>query len=199
MTSTPSSLTSALSGQALPEGMPSSPEAQENLVIEIANLLKYFAKLRREVAKLYLRQNNRGLLENVTAQLEAVLGSSDHAFSELISVMEEVNEKAASLQAHSQDEVIVTGAQEIRDLAVHGIELCTLQDVASQRIARIILSLKFVEECVDRLANSIGRKHVEELSNRMEPDAYNAPGMLGQGDTGISQPEVDQLFNGGSR
>ncbi|MCH9781072.1 MAG: hypothetical protein K0U36_07310 [Alphaproteobacteria bacterium] len=169
--------------------------AQENLVIEIANMLKYFAKLRKEVSKLYLRQNNRGLLENVTAQLEAVLGSSDVAFAELISVLEEVNEQAATLQASADNAEQQLQAQNIRNLVVRGIEVCTLQDVAGQRIARIILSLKFVEECVDRLATSIGRRHVEELSARWETDSYNAPGIIGRGDTGISQKEVDRLFD----
>ena len=169
---------------------------ERDLILEVSNLLRYFASLRKEIARLYLRHDERGLLENVHAQLDSVLDATEKATHEIITVLEEINSLAVSIQRNKSNPAEVESqCAQLRSLAVKGLESCTFQDVTGQRINRIFMSLRYVEECVDRIADSMGRKQIESLASKVPNQSFNAPGMVGRADTGINQGEIDRLFS----
>ncbi len=79
------------------------------------------------------------------------------------------------------------------------MEACSFQDLTGQRITKVVGSMKFVEERVNAMAELCGRNEVQALTDQWElPQqiddgaALEGPQRAGQG---ISQDEIDQLFN----
>ena len=79
------------------------------------------------------------------------------------------------------------------------LEACSFQDLTGQRINKVVGSMKFVEERVNAMAELFGRKEIQDLTDQWElPQqvddgvALDGPQRPGEG---ISQDEIDQLFN----
>jgi chemotaxis protein CheZ len=79
------------------------------------------------------------------------------------------------------------------------LEACSFQDLTGQRINKIVGSMKFVEERVNVMADLCGREEVQALTDQWELPQQVDDGVALDGPqragVGISQDEIDQLFN----
>ena len=82
------------------------------------------------------------------------------------------------------------------------MEACSFQDITGQRITKIVRSMKFVEERVDKMVQLWGRAEIENLASSLDLSSeederdkrlnLSGPQMP---DEAISQDDIDALFD----
>ena len=82
------------------------------------------------------------------------------------------------------------------------MEACSFQDITGQRITKIVRSMKFVEERVDKMVKLWGRAEIENLASSLDLSSeederdkrlnLSGPQMP---DEAISQDDIDALFD----
>jgi chemotaxis protein CheZ len=129
-------------------------------------------------------------MTRIARELEEVLTSSETATQKVLAAAEEIDQVANNLSAALTGKFEQDLAQDILDLVIRIFEACNFQDVAGQRINKVLATLKFVEDHVNRV--------LAEINN-----AAGAPrhGMLHgprlEIDTGhVSQADIDSMFDG---
>jgi chemotaxis protein CheZ len=129
-------------------------------------------------------------MTRIARELEEVLSSSETATQKVLAAAEEIDQVANNLSAALAGKFEYGLAQDILDLVIRIFEACNFQDVAGQRISKVLATLKFLEDHVNRV--------LAEISN-----AAAAPrdGMLHGPrlaiDTGhVSQADIDAMFDG---
>jgi len=82
------------------------------------------------------------------------------------------------------------------------MEACSFQDITGQRITKIVRSVKFVEERVDKMVELWGRDEIEAVSASLdltteEEERDKRLHLAGpqMADEAISQDEIDSLFD----
>jgi chemotaxis protein CheZ len=129
-------------------------------------------------------------MTRIARELEEVLSSSETATQKVLAAAEQIDQVANNLSAALTGKFEQGLAQDILDLVIRIFEACNFQDVAGQRISKVLATLKFLEDHVNRV--------LAEINN-----AAGAPrdGMLHgprlEIDSGhISQAEIDAMFGG---
>ncbi len=101
--------------------------------------------------------------------------------------------------AHPEPSEIDSLCDGIATKTTAALEACSFQDLTGQRINKIVGSMKFVEERVNVMADLCGREEVQALTDQWELPQQVDDGVALDGPqragVGISQDEIDQLFN----
>lgn len=88
----------------------------------------------------------------VTRELDAVVESAEQATQQILGAAEDIEDAANTLSASLQREQEKSLALDIQDNVLRIFEACNFQDIAGQRIAKVLTTLQFVE---DRIAHMI--------------------------------------------
>src|SRR5262245_3052933 len=159
-------------------------------------------RTKHEIAALHVNALNAPETGRAARELDAVIGGSEHAIQQILAAAEDIDEAANTLSAGLKQEQERALAQDIRDQVIRIFEASNFQDLAGQRITRVLVALKFIEERVARMMEIWGgieafRDHTAAaLAERGQPSLMlNGPKL--DGDSGhASQAEVDALFSG---
>jgi chemotaxis protein CheZ len=194
--------------RALLETRGSRPEAAitprmtdaEAFKSELGIVYDAIARTKHEIATLHVTGFGSPEMGRVTGELDAVVGSSEIATHRILEAGEEIDDIATTLSAalkNLQDQDL---ARDIQDHVTRIFEACNFQDIAGQRITKVINTLKFIEEHILRMMEIWGG--IEEFKDivpaakvqrESQPQLVNGP-ML-QGDHGcVSQKEIDAMF-----
>jgi chemotaxis protein CheZ len=121
----------------------------------------------------------------IPSELKAVVTSSEQAAQKILAAAEDIDQAANNLSAALKDDVAHGLAQDIRDRVIQIFEACNYQDLASQRVTKVIAALGRIERQITRtlkdhaLAEAAPPVHGPRLPN----------------DQGhVSQRDVDSLF-----
>lgn len=158
------------------------------------------ADTKRELASLQVGDRGRELAR-LTDELDAVLKATETAADTLLHAAERIDQHAADLQASIKKPAENQLVADIRDQVVTIFEACNFQDLTGQRISKVVDTLGFVEERVERMmsmwvgVNARGAGPVViDTGEEDEQDALlNGPKL--EGDDGhVSQNDIDALF-----
>jgi chemotaxis protein CheZ len=152
---------------------------------------------RQEIAAL-----RRGVFEDssrVARELAAVFDGAERATEQILAAAEVIEEAADTLSASLQREQEQGLAQDIQDHAVRIFEACNFQDLAGQRIAKVIAALTSVEAGLARMTDIWGGLAAfEDDAAAAATGGHPAEHLHGpkiEGDPGhVTQAEVDALF-----
>src|SRR5262245_22200307 len=154
---------------------------------------------KQEIAALHVNALNSPDTGRVARELDAVAGGSERAIQQILAAAEDIDEAANTLSAALKNEQERALAQDIRDQVIRIFEASNFQDLAGQRINRVLTTLKFIEERVTRMMEIWGgidafREHTAAaLAERQGSPLLNGPKL--EGDPGhATQAEVDALF-----
>ena len=84
----------------------------------------------------------------VTRELDAVVESAERATQQILNAAEDIEEAAKTLSASLKHQQELSLALDIQDNVLRIFEACNFQDLSGQRIAKVLATLKFVEERV---------------------------------------------------
>ncbi len=165
---------------------------------ELALIHDAVGRTKRELAALTGAGHAGPHVSRATGELNAVAGATEKATQKILRAAEEIDENAKTLAAAVKNEQGL--AQDIQDQVVQIYEACNFQDLAGQRIGKVMVTLKVVEEHVARMLeiwNGIeqGKMH-NAAASRQRPEGRLVNGPKLNGDPGhASQRDIDKMFN----
>lgn len=170
------------------------------LKMELRALANSIQETKREIAHLRARDAETDRLEVVTGELDAVVGATERATHGILEAAEKIDTIANTLRAHGDDSYVKQQAEELSDHIMSIYEHSNFQDITGQRINKVVNTLKFVEERVDRMISIWGQETFQELIAELPDEVaqdddrrlLNGPQLENQG---ISQDEIDRLFD----
>jgi chemotaxis protein CheZ len=131
-------------------------------------------------------------MTRIAHELEEVIDNTETATQRVLAAAEEIDQLANNLAAALKGRYEQGLAKDIQDLVVAIFEACNFQDLAGQRITKVLTTLNFVEDHVTRVLEEIRnpstiKRDGEQLLHgpRLDNDSGHA-----------SQADIDELFGG---
>jgi chemotaxis protein CheZ len=172
-------------------------EAAPAIGNELAVLRDAIVRNKRELSAL-INDGNERRMSRAAGELGAAVESMEKATQKILASAEAVDECARALASALTDDYHHGLAQDVQDHVVRVYEACNFQDLAGQRIGKVIATLITVEE---QLATMVQRYHGSSEADRPADDACRSPagdlinGPRLDGDAGhVSQQDIDAMF-----
>ena len=131
-------------------------------------------------------------MTRIAHELEEVVDSTERATQKVLAAAEEIDQVANNLVAALNGKFEQGLAKDIQELVVKIFEACNFQDLAGQRIAKVLATLNFVEDHVTRA--------LEEIKNpsatRRDGAQYLHGPRLDTDGGHVSQADIDEMFSG---
>jgi len=168
------------------------------LMRELSLIREAILRDKRDLASLLGMPGEERRMTRAAAELGATIGGMENATQKILMATEIIDESARALSASIKKEYERGLAQEIQDCVVRVYEACNFQDLAGQRISKVMATLKFIEEHVTSMILRWGGldhdRKAAELTPANEQRLVNGPKLAT--DTGhVSQHDIDALFN----
>jgi chemotaxis protein CheZ len=133
----------------------------------------------------------------MTRELDAVAESAERATQQILSAAEDIEDAANTLSASLKQEQELSLALDIQDNVLRIFEACNFQDLTGQRIAKVLTTLKFVEERVAHMIEIWGgidafRSYAADAE--LHQDAFLHGPKLHDDDGHVSQDDIDIMF-----
>jgi len=133
----------------------------------------------------------------VTQELDAIVSATEGATNTILEAAEKVDGFAEQIEALGTDGATHQLASDIRDTIITMFEACNFQDITGQRISKVVKTLQFIEERVNRMIEIWGAEGFEDLHQTQEEldeeaKLLNGPQLANQG---VTQADIDKLFD----
>ncbi|MDJ0683349.1 MAG: protein phosphatase CheZ [Alphaproteobacteria bacterium] len=177
---------------------------EERLRGEVQGLFQYIQRFREEIAQMVQpdADSEKTQFENISEQLDAIIGATEKATHQILEGMEQIGDITEKIRGATDPEEVTALCDALEGAAMHTMEACTFQDITGQRVTKIVRSMQFVEERVDRMLDIWGREEVQSLaedysdqSKKRTGDAALLNGPALEGEQQISQADIDALFD----
>jgi chemotaxis protein CheZ len=171
----------------------------QRLKEEIAIVYQSINRTKQEIATLHLTGFDGEATARVTRELGAVVGGTEHAALQILNAAEQIDQTANTLGATLKD-VHQQRLSEIQDHVMRIFEACSFQDLAGQRISKVLATLRFIETHILRMMEIWGgldafKEFAPEATAHRQSDTHLVNGPKLDDDQGhISQDDVDALF-----
>lgn len=170
------------------------------LKIELDVIDQAIKKTKGEMVSLQDHGLDGGQMARVTQELAAVIAGTTEATDRILKSAETVEQSASVLTAALKSEHEIGLAQDIQDQVTQIFEACNFHDLTSQRISKVVTTLKQVEDHIAQMVeiwSAIERftSYVARLAPGGDGDSLlNGPKL--DGDEGhSSQNDIDALFH----
>jgi chemotaxis protein CheZ len=153
-------------------------------------------RTKRELAALHMAAVGESGSARMIRQLDAVAENAERATKQILDAAEAIDDSTNTLSASLKHEQELSLALDIQDNVLRIFEACNFQDLSGQRIAKVLATLKFVEQRIAHMVEVWGG--IEALKD-FAPDAAERGTQLHgpklDGDEGhASQEDVDAMF-----
>jgi len=131
-------------------------------------------------------------MARIAHELEEVVSSTERATQKVLAAAEEIDQVANNLAVALSGKFEQGLAKDIQDLVIRIFEACNFQDLAGQRIAKVLATLNFVEDHVTRVLEEI---KTPTAARRDGAQYLHGPRL--EIDNGhVSQADIDEMFSG---
>ena len=140
-------------------------------------------------------------MARVGRELDAVIAGTEQATQNILKSAEDIDQIAGNISSLLQGEYAQGLAQDMRDHVVKIFEACNFQDITGQRIGKVIATLKFIEDHINRMRDiwrGIGHTGptAPDALGSVNPESKFLNGPRLAGDTGhSSQADIDMIFD----
>jgi chemotaxis protein CheZ len=172
----------------------------QKLKPEIDMIEDAICRTKQELATIHVTGFNGPEMARVANELDAVVEDTEQATQAILGAVEEIGQNANALAAALSSEADQQSARAIQDKVVRIFEACNFQDLTGQRITKVVATLKFIEDHIQRmLAIWGGIEALKEFTpvaraEREIDDLLHGPKL--PGDEGhASQDDIDALFD----
>jgi chemotaxis protein CheZ len=130
-------------------------------------------------------------MTRIAYELTEVVASTEQATQQILGAAEEIDQAAKNLSAALTGKYEQGLVQDIQDLVIRIFEACNFQDLAGQRISKVLSILNFVEDHVARILEDIAR---ESAAVQRNGEQYLHGPRLDSDSGHVSQAEIDAMF-----
>jgi chemotaxis protein CheZ len=177
---------------------PCGSEELRRLKSETDAIYLALTRTKQEVAALHVNAFGPPPVR-VTRELDAVVESAERATEQILGAAEDIEDAANTLSASLQRQQEQALALDIQDNVLRIFEACNFQDLTGQRIAKVLTTLKFVEDRIAHMIEiwgGIDAFRTYTAAAATDPDRgamLHGPKL--DGDEGhVSQDDVDRMF-----
>jgi len=170
------------------------------LKIELDVIDQAIKKTKGEMVSLQDHGLDGGQMARITQELAAVVTGTTEATDRILKSAETVEQSASLLTAALKSEHEIGLAQDIQDQVTQIFEACNFHDLTSQRISKVVMTLKQVEDHIAQMVEiwSAIERFTNYVARLAPPDdgesLLNGPKL--DGDEGhSSQNDIDALFH----
>ena len=171
------------------------------LKVELDEIQDAIASTKRELATLHTGSFQGDGMNRVTDELDAIVSGTEQATESILAAAETIENNAGDLRAMLKRGANVELVSDIQDQIVQIFEACNFQDLTGQRITKVVKTLHFIEERVNRMMGIWGGLEAfADVAHDAQPvkDEHeallNGPA-LPDDDTRVSQDDIDALFD----
>jgi chemotaxis protein CheZ len=130
-------------------------------------------------------------MTRIAYELAEVAVSTEQATQKILGAAEEIDQATKTLSAAVTGKYEQGLVQDIQDVVIQIFEACNFQDLAGQRISKVLSILNFVEDHVARVLEDIARESSAVRRNGQQ--LLHGPRL--ENDSGhVSQTEIDAIF-----
>ena len=176
-----------------------SAEADQELRIELAQMVKMIARAKSEIASIKHPKANDDFMIEASNELDAIVAATEGATNTILEAVENIETKLEIQKAeHGDDETIMLMADQISSEIVKIFEACNFQDITGQRITKVVRTLRFIETRILAMIEIWGKEAFEDLPVPGGPEAHSSDDLVSGPqleNQGISQAEIDALFD----
>ena len=175
-----------------------SPDEEVKLLRnEIRAMSLAIQQTKSEIAALRPPNSADDRLIVVTQELDAIVTATEGATNTILEAAEKVDALAEQIEGMGTDSASHQAASDIRDTVVNMFEACNFQDITGQRISKVVKTLQFIEERVNKMIEIWGAEGFSDMDHsREELDEeaalLNGPQLANQG---VTQADIDKLFD----
>ncbi len=130
-------------------------------------------------------------ITRITYELSEVANSTEQATQNVLAAAEKIDQVAKNLSATLGGKFEQGLVQDIQDYIIRIFEACNFQDLAGQRISKVLSILDFVEDHVARVLEDIAR---DSAAARRDGSQYLHGPRLDSDSGHIDQAEIDKMF-----
>jgi chemotaxis protein CheZ len=135
----------------------------------------------------------------VTRELDAVVESAERATEQILGAAEDIEDAANTLSASLKREQEKSLALDIQDNVLRIFEACNFQDLTGQRIAKVLTTLKFVEDRIAHMIEIWGgidalKTYAAAAATDLDRNAMLHGPKLDDDEDHVSQDDVDAMF-----
>jgi chemotaxis protein CheZ len=130
-------------------------------------------------------------MNRIAYELAEVVNSTEQATQQVLAAAEDIDQVAKSLSAALTGQFEQGLAQDLQDHVIRIFEACNFQDLAGQRVAKVLSILDFVEDHVARVLEDIAREAGAVKRNGTQ--YLHGPRL--ENDNGhVTQTDIDAMF-----
>jgi chemotaxis protein CheZ len=141
-----------------------------------------------------INDGNDRRMARAAGELGAAVDGMEKATQRILSSAEAIDDCARALASTLSDDYHHRLAEDVQDHVVGIYEACNFQDLAGQRIGKVITLLIMIEErLASMIARNVGAAHPAEASRPADRTDLNGPRLDGSAGH-ASQHEIDAMF-----
>jgi len=149
------------------------------------DLVDFIVNARSEISQIRPNDLKADKLPRAGKELDAIVLATESATDTIMSATERIMSAG------------VTEANVVNDACMEIFEACSFQDITGQRISKVVSTLEYIENYLDKLTTAWGhKKDAPEAASADEDDEeaglLNGPALEGEG---IDQNFVDSMFD----
>jgi chemotaxis protein CheZ len=134
----------------------------------------------------------------MTRELDAVVESAERATEQILGAAEDIEDAANTLSASLRRQQEQALALDIQDNVLRIFEACNFQDLTGQRIAKVLTTLKFVEERITHMIEIRGgidafKPYASAAADLNRNPLLHGP-KLDDDEDHVTQEDVDRMF-----
>ena len=168
---------------------------------EVHGIAARIAQTKREIGALKHPLATEDKLASASMELSSVVSQTESATSQIFDGVEKIEEIARELRSMKIDEYGQQRIAEISDMCTAIIEACSFQDLTGQRINKVVRTLAFIEERVQKMMEIWGTEEIKllPLSDADSINIKDVGGVVLHGPQDAektnSQSDIDKLFD----
>lgn len=167
-------------------------KAEFNLIRDVMDRTK------QEVASFNMQGQQFGHSTDVSGELDAVMGGIEHATQRILDAAEAIDQSLSAITKVDSAEQRQALCNDVAERVVSIFEACNFQDLAGQRIAKVMKTMKFIDSHMNVMTEIWGSRdenageHVDGRDE--EARLLNGP-KLADAIGHVSQNDIDSLFD----
>ncbi len=162
----------------------------ERMRLDLVDMADAISRTKAEIASIKPAEDREGKIGIATDELDAIVGTTEKATSEILAAVERIQEIAWALREQGTDPAICDS------LDLHATEAytaCSFQDLTGQRIRRVVKAMRFLEARIDAMIDilRISEQDAPDADAESEAPLTYGPARPGEG---LGQAEIDDLI-----
>ncbi len=168
---------------------------------EVLGIASRIEQTKREIGALKHPLAQEDKLSSASMELSSVVAQTEDATSRIFDGVERIEEISREVRAMNIDEFAKDRVSEISDMCTGIIEACSFQDLTGQRINKVVRTLAFIEERVQKMLEIWGPGEIGQMPLPDENPLHvkDTGGVVLHGpqdaDKTNSQADIDKLFD----